>query len=51
MRMSNKAATWRTAPRVRPNLGYDMAFHEKAGRGQAESLSTLIHKQGFPPPS
>ena len=25
----------------------EMAFHEKAGRSQAESLSILIHKQGF----
>ena len=29
----------------------DMAFHEKAGRSQAESLSVLIQKQGFSPPS
>ena len=29
----------------------EKAFHEKAGRSQAESLSIPIHKQGFSPPS
>ncbi|MFZ1135101.1 MAG: hypothetical protein WAN69_09160, partial [Candidatus Korobacteraceae bacterium] len=32
-------------------IGYDMAFHEKAGRRQAEPLSIHTYKQGFSPPS
>lgn len=38
-------------PDVLGHLGDIMAFHEKAGRRQAESLSIPMYKQGFSPPS
>ena len=43
------SATRRAAPGF--GIGYELAFHEKAGRSQAECLSIHTYKQGFPPPS